>query len=799
MRLPFGWLQDYVKIDVSPEEACDYLIMLGFADARVVPNEWDCLDGFVVGRAVDVAEVSGEPHLKVVNVNVGYTTVTSVCGAPNVKAGQLYAVAMPGAKLGSGQTVSAAAISGVESRCVLCSGWEAWLDDSREELLELGTDIAPGTKLIEALGLEEPVIEMEVTPNRADCLGLIGVAREIAAVFGKELMIPEPALSENGSAIDDLVSVEILDREACPRYGGIALEGVEVRGSRAAVRARLRLAGLRPINNVVDATNIVLYETGHPLHAFDLDRLAGGRIIVRRARSGERLLAIDGKDYKLAEEDLVIADAEKAVALAGVIGGENSEVTHNTTRVLIEGAFFERGFVWRTSKRLGIASEAAYRFARTVDVGAVLYVLARTAAMIQKDTECRVSSGMVDVYPDPIPTTRLFVSPKRINRLLGTSVPEQEICDYLERLGFLVSPGKDLEVIVPTRRRDVESEADIAEEVGRLYGYDRIDATTSRSCESYGRLPVDTEIQRRARNALSGLGLCEAVTDVMIGPEILIPYDLPTGNLVEVRNPVGVQNSVLRNSLVQGIVGVLLTNERRGQDGVAVFELGKAYFKEDGDFREITRLCIGLSGLRQERAWYSAPAEYDFYDLKGILEGLAEYLGVELLFSENTHKYLHPGRRTSISMRIDGTEHMIGFLGEIAPPVCETLGSRRRLYVAECDFDMVLGPAVVEKTFRALDRFPAVKRDIAIIVSKQIANSSIREAIIGEGGSLVESAEIFDIYEGEQIPEGTKSLAYGIVFRSPTQTLTEDEVDKLQKKIEKRVIKDFEAKIRMGQ
>ncbi|MFH1314652.1 MAG: phenylalanine--tRNA ligase subunit beta [Candidatus Eisenbacteria bacterium] len=797
MRLPYGWLQEFVKLDVTPEEVCAYLIMLGFADAEVIANEWDCLDNFIVGRATKVGKHPDQPHLKIVEVNVGYTSLTSVCGAPNVDEGVLYAIAMPGARLGSGRTVDAAPIAGVNSECVLCSGWEAWLDDSKDELLAIDSEVAPGIKLIEALGLDEPVIELEVTPNRSDCLGLIGIARELAAVFGKELIIPEPGLSEDGSPIADLATVEVVDTEACPRYGAIALEDVEVRGSSAEVRARLRLAGLRPISNVVDTTNMVLFETGHPLHAFDLDKLAGAGIVVRRAGSGEKIVALDANEYELSPDDLVIADKEKPIAIAGVIGGRNSEVGALTKRVLIEGAFFDPPSIWKTSKRLGIQTEASYRFARTVDIGAVLYVLARTAALIQQNTKCHVSRGMIDVYPEPVAPRHLFVNPKRINRLLGTSVPEQEICDYLERLGFLVSPGKDLEVVVPTRRCDVEFEADIAEEVARLYGYDRIEGTTTTTCQTYGKLPLEAQIAGLARNTLTGMGLTEIVSDAMAGPASMDLYNIPAETLVEIRNPVGIQNSILRGSLVPGIVTALVKNERFGQEVVALFELGRVYFKKGGEFGEALRLTIGLSGATQPRAWYAEARGFDFYDLKGILEALAASFDLELSFTDGGYDFLHPGRRAVVSLNQGDAGLPIGSMGELAAPVSDATGARRLIYVAEIDFEHLIAPASRPRKYQDIQKYPAVKRDIAVIVPQSVVDSKIRAVILAEGGSLVESVETFDIYEGEQIPEGTKSLAYGIVFRSPARTLTEQEIDGLQKRMEERLFSEFGGKIRM--
>jgi len=767
MRVPFGWLQDFVKIDISPEEVCDYLVMLGFSDVRVLPGEWDCLENFLTGRATKVDPHPSNPKLKVVEVNVGYTSLVSVCGAPNVNLGEMYAVAMPGSKMGSGKVVETAQIGGVESQCILCSGWEVWLDDSRDELLKLDSHIAPGTKLIESLRLDDAVIEMDVTPNRGDCLGLIGIARELAAVFGKELLIPEPAVNEDGPRVRELASVEIEDTEGCPRYGAIVLEDVAVRGAPAETRARLRQAGLRPINNVVDAANMVLFETGHPLHTFDLDKIKDGRIIVRRAAKGETITAIDDVEYNLDSDDVVIADPDGAVAIAGVIGGKNTEVGPDTKRVLIEGAFFNHAFIWRTTKRLGIASEAAYRFARVVDVGAVLYVIARTASLIQDDTKCSVSAGMIDVYPNPVLPRHVLANPKRVNRLLGTSIPEQEILDYLERLGFLVSPGKDLEVVVPTRRTDVQGEADIAEEVGRLYGFDRIDLTTGHSRDSHGKYPVEAVDARRVREMLIGIGLNEAVTDPTMGPDRIGFFGLASPELVEVRNAVGVQNSIMRPSLLPGMADVLVKNERQGQEEVGFFELGRTYSKQGEGFEETVRLAIGISGTIRPREWHTKPRPFDFYDLKGIVEGVSEALGTDIGFEIGTHEKFHAGRQAVVRLTESGNDSVIGYLGELAPDVCEALGSKRRLYIAEIDFQQIRGAARGSGRYRSLDRYPAVKRDLAVIIPKKILESQVRSAILANGGSLVESVELFDVYEGEQIPPGTKSLAYAIVFRSP--------------------------------
>jgi phenylalanyl-tRNA synthetase beta chain len=798
MRLPFGWIQEFVRVDITPEELCDHLIMLGFGDAQVVPDEWGVLESFIVGRAKKVTPHPSDPHLKIVEVNVGYADLASVCGAPNVVEGNLYAVALPGAKLGTGRAVDTAEIMGVVSQCILCSGKEAWIDDSKDELLGIEDEIAPGTDLVDALGLGDPVIEMEVTPNRGDCLGLIGVARELAAIFGKDLLIPEPGLNENGPGVRDLVTVEVADPDGCPRYGALVCEGVIVRGSPARTRARLRLAGMRPINNIVDATNLVLFETGHPLHAFDLDKLAGPAIVVRRAREGEKMVALDGVEYGLHDNDLVIADRDKPVALAGVIGGRDTEVSPSTKRILIEGAFFDHCSVWRTAKRHGISTEASYRFERSVDIGAVLYVLARTGAIIQQDTKCSVAQGMIDVYPRPVRPTRVFASPKRINRLLGTSIPEQEICDYLERLGFMVSPGKELEVVVPTRRNDVTSEADIAEEVARLFGYDRIGDRATGACQTYATVPGYMRRMRDLKRALKGMGLYETVTESMIGPAELDAFNLTSRASIGILNPVGIQTSFLRPSLIPGMAKTLLDNEFKGQEGLSLYEVGKVYLRDhaDGEPTEHYGIAFGLSGVRQPRSWYAKPSEYDLYDLKGLIEAMGELLGVALDFRDGELGILHPGRRMKVVMGAGGAARDLGHFGEVLPSICEALGSKRRLYVGELDFGKLLEGAPGPVRCREVPKYPGVKRDLAITVPEAIRESRVRDVILAEGGALIESLEVFDLYRGEQIPKGTKSLAYGILFRSDSRTLVEEEVDSLQQHMEERLSKELGAKIR---
>jgi phenylalanyl-tRNA synthetase beta chain len=796
MRIPYRWLQDFVKIDVPPEELCEQLIMLGFSDAEVLPNEWEMLDSFVAGRVIKVEPHPSVSGLKVVDVNVGFAEHKSVCGAPNVEEGQVYPVALPGAKLGSGIVVEQAKISDVMSECILCSGWEAWIDDSKEELMVLDSTAAPGTSLIEVLGLDEPVIEVEVTPNRPDCLGLIGIARELAAVYGKELLIPEPSLGDDTGEHTSMARVEVEDVEGCPRYGALVCETIEVTRSPAHIRARLRLAGLRPINNVVDATNTVLFETGHPLHAFDLAKLAGQTIVVRRGKKGEKIKAIDGNEYELNQDDVVIADLEKPVAIAGVIGGENSEVDLDTKQILLEGAFFDHARVRHTSKRLGVSTEASYRFERGVDVGAVLYVLARAASLIRNDSGCPFYAGKIDVYPDQRPPRHVFADPKRINRLLGTSIPEQEMCDYLERLGFLVNPGKELEVVVPSRRSDVEGEADVAEEILRLYGYDRIGERTAVSTQSYGRIEGKLRTTGLVEEVLMGMEITQVLTDSMVGPTSFEKFRIPPEGAITVRNPLGIETSFLRPSMVPGVVEVIAKNLNRGSDRVAVFEIGKTFAARGGETDERYTLTIGMSGLSREKSWHSRPREVDFFDVKGVVESLASFLDVPLGFRASEAANLHPGRRASVLLGEPGGEAVVGEIGELLPAIAEEMGLSRKVFVAELDLDALMDRVPEGVRYVKTPRFPALKRDLAVIVPASVKEADVREAIISEGGPLLKHLDLFDVYTGEQIPEGTVSLAYNVVFQSDERTLQEDEVNGLQKKIEDSIANRLGGRLR---
>lgn len=796
MRIPYHWLQDFVKIDVSPEELCKQLIMLGFGEAEVLPNEWEMLDSFVAGRVTGVEPHPTASDLKVVDVNIGYAQHKSVCGAPNVEVGQVYPVALPAARLGSGVTVEQAKISGVMSECILCSGWEAWIDDSKDELMALDSTAAPGTTLIEVLGLDEPVIEVEVTPNRPDWLGLIGIARELAAVYGKELLIPEPSLGSNSAELSAMARVEVEDVEGCPRYGALVCDSVEVTRSPALVRAKLRLAGLRAINNVVDATNTVLFETGHPLHAFDLGKLEEQTIVVRRGRKGEKIRAIDGNEYELNQDDVVIADANKPVAIAGVIGGENSEVDFSTKKVLLEGAFFNHARVRHTAKRLGISTEASYRFERGVDVGAVLYVLARAASLIREKNDCPFHAGRIDVYPDPKPPRHVLADPKRINRLLGTSIPEQEMCDYLERLGFLVNPGRELEVVVPSRRNDVEGEADVAEEILRLYGYDRIGEQTAVSTQSYGRVDTGLRTTGIIEETLMGMDITQVLTDSMLGPTSLERYRIPEDNAIRVRNPLGIETSFMRPSMIPGVAEVMAKNLNRGREHVAVFEIGKAFRISGGEFDERCMLAIGMSGLSREKSWHSEPREFDFFDIKGKVESLAAYLDVRVAFSPSEAPNLHPGRRANVLAGEPGSEVQVGHVGELLPAIVEDIGVADKLFVAEIDLETLMDRVPEGVRYVKIPKFPGLKRDLALIVPRNVSEAEVRHLIRSEGGPLLKGLYLFDVYTGEQIPENMVSLAYNVVFQSNERTLKEDEVNALQKKIEDSIANQLGGRLR---
>jgi len=789
MRVPYRWLLEHVDVSIDPREAAERLTMAG-VEAEVEPVSKG-VSGVKVGRIVRVRRHPDADRLELCLVDLGDgRPVQFVSGAPNLVEGARVAAALPGATLPGGRRVDRAEFRGQESAGMLCSARELGLYEDRPEeeagILILPDDAPLGEDAARVLSLDDETLVLAITPNRGDCQSVRGVARELSAITGAP-MRPFGAEEETEGAggpreLQGLI-VEIVDEELCPRYSAALVDELEIGPSPLWMQARLRASGLRPINNLVDVTNYVMLELGQPLHAFDRDRVAQGRIVIRPARDGEKIVTLDGVERELEEGMLLIADPEKAIGVAGVMGGLNSEVTDRTSRTVIESAHFSAASVGRTARRLGLRSEAAVRFEKGVDPAGTVRALRRAIHLLESMGAGHGSPAVVDLRPRPIHPARVLLRPERANSLLGLDLGTQEMCDLLRRLGMETSPVDDgVEVTVPTRRPDVTMEADLIEEIGRLYGYDRIDATMPRGTLTRGSLPPREEGAAEAARALCLCGLSEVVTYSFADPDawdrLGLPEAHPWRSMVRLANPLRREHSALRTTLVPGLLEVLRYNASRGVEDLCVFEVGTVYVPRSLPVTGLPdeRLSAGVAamGRCEEPHWSGGAHRTDFYWLKGVLEEFADAMGCTgVSFSGARRPLLHPSR--AAEMLIGG--EVVGFLGELGPAAAERYALEQRALVAELDLERILeirgGPA----RYTPVPRFPSSRRDISMILLLDVPAERVERVLREAGGELLEEARLFDVYSGDPVPDGHRSLAYSLIYRAPDRTLTDREVD----------------------
>ncbi len=798
MNVTLNWLKAYIDFEFSPSELADRLTMLG-VEVESVKHLGTELEGVIVGSVTSIRPHPNADKLVLCQVDTGETEeLQIVCGAPNAREGMLAPVATIGATLPVGLTIKSAKLRGETSQGMLCSEKELGLSGDAAGLMELSTDIPLGAPLSEALGLDDVVFELEITPNRPDCLSLIGVAREIRAETGNPLKLPTVDLQESGINIRDLTSVTIGAPDLCPRYAARVIQGVKVTESPAWLQQRLESVGIGVINNIVDVTNFVLMEYGQPLHAFDYHKLTENRIVVRRARDDEQITTLDEVERELTSDMLVIADAEKAVALAGIMGGYNSEITETTCDVLLESAYFNPLSIRATAKALGISTEASYRFERGADPGAVLAALDRAAQLIAELTGGTICDGIVDVYPGQQPLTEIQLRPERVNFVLGTTIETAEMVQILDRLGFDVDiTGKVYQVVVPTFRSDVTREIDLIEEIARVYGYDNIPTTLPK-----GDIPVPaptpkTEARRRIKHFLLAAGMMEAVNYSFCDPncfdKIRLNADDPLRNTLQLRNPLSPEMSVLRTTLTPGLLENAQHNRNHQIDTIALFEIG-GVFVHDGKEKEPERVTGVLAGQIGEGV-YSDPYRHpDFFDIKGLVEGMLEVCGVvDWTLQKTDALTFHPGRNAEVLLG----NRRIGVFGEVHPEVLENYDLPYKAYLFEFDLEGLADAATFAKRFEPISIYPKVARDLAIVVDKETLSDMPTELIYTTGGDSVDSVRLFDVYEGEQVPEGKKSLAYTITYHSATETLTDKAVNTLHDEVVKCLNRELGAELRM--
>lgn len=793
MKLCYGWLKELVDFDWDAEELAHRLTMSG-TECNVTGPLFPDFTGVTVGKVVSCEPVESSDKLFLCEVDTGSSAMTSICGAPNVRPGLKVAFAGPGAELPGGIKVEIAERMGHKSEGMICSESELGLSEDHSGVLELENTVKVGSNLREALDLDDWLIEFDLTPNRPDCLSSIGIAREIAVLAGTKVCHPSIELNEISDLAENAVEIDIEDPELCPRYMGRVIRNVKIGRTPWWMKKYLYSTGVRSINNIVDITNFVLMEYGHPLHAFDYDLFSAPRVLVRSAKSGEKFKTLDDVERTLEEGMIMITDSKKNVALGGIMGGLESEVTEKSSNVLLESAYFHPTAIRRTSKKLGIQSESQVRFEKGADPECVPRACDRAASLIQEYAGGKVLTGQVDCYPKEIHPVKISLRPGRVNEILDTDISAPEMIDILTALEFTVQPGKELGVAVPTFRPDVTREIDLVEEVARIYGVDKIKSSESAAGSLVTTERPEERFYRVLRALLVSQGMVEALTNTMIDPardKAVSGLD----NHIKVLNPVSVELSVLRQNFLHSFLHIIAYNLNRKKSDISFFEIGKVFIPKDGDPRpyEPTKLAIAFCGEEADLRWDRAPEKYDFFNLKGVLEILADDLGLgSLKLTLKDYRFFETGK--SFDIRLG--EAACGFCGVVSKMALDAYDIELPVYFAELDLDLLIGNFSEERVVRAVPRYPSSVRDIAVIVDEAILARQLSEVIEEHGGDILESISLFDVYAGKQVPAGKKSLAFSIEYRSREKTLTDEEIDRVHNSIVKALGDKYGAELR---
>ncbi len=806
MRISLKWLRRYVDFRVSPEALANRLTMQGL-EVESIERLGETYKSFVVGEVLNVRKHPHADKLTVCRVDVGKSVLDIVCGAPNVAVGQRVPVALVGAVIPRGQHdpngkpfhLERARIRGVESEGMICSSYELALGDDAEGIMVLTNEGKVGSPLAKYLGMEDVVLEIGVTPNRPDCLSHIGVAREVAAALGKKLKLPPTDVEESRERASKHISIVIKDTKGCPRYSARLVRSIRIGPSPRWMQDALNSVGLRPVNNVVDATNYVLKELGHPLHAFDFDRLGGHKIIVKRAADGEAFVTLDGKVRMMSSETTMICDAERAVAIAGVMGGSNTEISDSTKNVLIESAYFDPQRVRRTSKLLGLSTEASQHFERGADPEATVKAVDRAAQLTAKVAGGEILRGAVDVYPRKQGRRKVSLRRKRVNDFLGTSLTSSQIKKALQSLGLIVKRDRKGTVLfeIPSFRVDLEREVDLIEEVARLYGYDNIEEKKAVSVH-LSDLSPDDSFPDMVRDHFIGTGFQEIITNSMEKKEIV---DLCSDKAVYVINPISKDMAALRASLVPGMLGAIGHNLNRGNKNLRLFEVGHVYRFDPTDQRSVyikgyleeERICVGFTGDAIVSEWYAPGRKADIFDLKGELQTFFEKIFLDKI------RFIYYSMSNTLSnspvfVEINGS--YAGYFGSVKDEWLRRFEIGQEIFVCAIDIGLLQESWGATRKYNPLPKFPGVSRDLAFIVDGSIGVEELRNCIEQEGGELLRSVRLFDVYAGGSIPSGKKSAAFSIEFQSEERTLTEEEVETVVSVIVRKLEDKFNAELR---
>lgn len=796
MNTALSWIKAYVPgLECTDQEYCDKMTLTGTkveGFERLDKN----LEKIVVGEIVSIESHPDADKLIVCQVNVGAETIQIVTGAHNVKQGDKVPVVLDGGRVAGGHDggplpeegirIKAGKLRGVPSNGMMCSieelgaSREMYPDAPEDGIYILPANAVPGDDAVALLGLRDTVFEYEITSNRVDCYSVLGIAREAANTFGKPFVPPVVKVKENGENIKDYVSVEVQDPELCSRYCARVCKNIKLGPSPEWMQRRLAASGIRPINNLVDITNYVMEEYGQPMHAFDLDTVAGNKIIVRRAKDGDTFQTLDGQVRKLDRDVLMICDAEKEIGIAGIMGGENSKITDEVHTVLFEGATFNGPNIRKSAKRLGLRTDASGKFEKGLDPRNAQAAIERACQLVEELGCGEVVGGMVDVCTPLAPLRRLPFEPQKYNELLGTDISEEQMLSIFKNLEIRVLTEEDGRILleIPSFRQDLAGRADLAEEVARFYGYDKIPVTLPKGESTMGKLPFKLLVEQKAREIAEFCGFSQGMTYSFESPRVfdklLLDAEDPARKAITISNPLGEDFSVMRTVSLNGMLTSLATNYNRRNKDVRLYELGNVYLPGK----------LPLEELPDERMQFTLGmyGEGDFFTLKGVVEEFLESIGMRKPVEYDPaagKRFLHPGRQANLFYQ----KTLIGFIGEVHPAVCDHYDLGTRAYVAVLDMPSLLPYATFDRKYEGIAKYPAVTRDISMVVSKEVLAGQIEAVIAQRGGKILESYKLFDVYEGDQIKEGCKSMAYSISFRAKDRTLEEADVAGAMKKI----------------
>lgn len=802
MRISLKWLKDYVALPASVDELASRLTMAGL-EIEGIERPAEALKGVVVARILESEKHPNADKLSVTKIDFGGAApLQVVCGAKNYKVGDKVPLATVGTKLPNGVEIKQAPLRGVDSHGMLCSSKELGITEESSGLMILHADAKVGQPIAEALGLDDVIFTVNVTPNRADALSHLGIAREVATLFNVPLKKPEVKLTESATDASTKIAIRIDDPERCWRYAARVIEGVTVKPSPQWMQDRLKAAGMRGINNLVDITNYVLLEYGQPLHAFDLDRIGGAQIVVRTAKGGEKLTTLDGKERALHADDLLICDRDTPLVLAGVMGGASSEVTEKTTRVLLECATFQPTTVRRSSKRHALHTESSHRFERGTDINVVPEVLDRTAALIAELGGGTVLKGRVDVFPAPKPARQVTLRTQKVADVLGVVVSAADSHRILASLGFKKLSGDDVTATfeVPSVRVDVSIEEDLVEEIARVRGFDAIPEALPRGLSELEPERPAMRVERLIRGAMAGQGVDEVVNYSFVSPAELAAFSAADG-AIAVGNPLSVEQSVMRTTLFPSLVQNVIRASRHQTQGVRFYEWARSYRPDDSGgkgtvpvAKETLEVAGVVWGMRHgQRTWTAKDAEADYFDARAILESTLRALHIEGVTTESFESpWYHPRSATLVRKG----QLVLGTMGELHPRVMKKLDAPAGIVLFQLNVEALQSAAVLVPQAKGLSKFPAVLRDLAVVVPSEMQSEAVRQVILEVGRPLVEDAQVFDVYSGHQVGAGRKNLAYALRYRSPEKTLTDTEVTEAHDKIVAEVTKRLGGALR---